>query len=143
MKVLFVCRGNNCRSQIAEAVYNRLTDSTNASSAGTHVEGAGITLLEFSKRPDVTSFTMEVMHDAGFNLENKVQTQLTRDMLHKYDVVVSMAAKQLTPSWLSSTPNYVYWKIPDPKGRSYEITKRAKEAIEQKIHELVKGYLQS
>jgi protein-tyrosine-phosphatase len=136
MKILFICKGNNCRSQIAEAVYNRLTDSTNADSAGTRVEGAGDTLAEFGKRPGVTSFTLDVMRDAGFNIEDKKQTQLTKDMLKEYDLVVSMAAKQFTPTWLSSAP-YVYWKITDPKGRSYAITKHAKDAIEQKVRELI------
>lgn len=137
MKILFVCKGNNCRSQIAEAIYNRLTNSTDASSAGTRVEGAGDTLAEFNKRPGVKSFTVDVMKDAGFNLEDKKQKQLTRNMLEKYDLVVSMAAKQFTPAWLSSAPNYVYWKIPDPKGRSYGVTKHAKDAVEQKIQELI------
>lgn len=137
MKILFVCKGNNCRSQMAEAIYNRLTSSTDASSAGTRVEGAGDTLTEFNKRPGVQSFTVDVMRDAGFNLEDKKQKQLTIDMLKKYDLVVSMAAKQFTPVWLSSASNYVYWKIPDPKGRSYAVTKHAKDAVEQKVRELL------
>lgn len=123
---------------MAETLYNHLTNTADASSAGTRVEGAGDTLAEFGTRPGVTSFAIEVMHDAGFNVEAKVQTQLTKGMIDKYDAVVSMAAKQFTPTWLSAAPNYVYWKIPDPKGRSYEITKHAKDAVEQKIRELLK-----
>lgn len=137
MKILFVCKGNNCRSQMAEAIYNRLTNSTDASSAGTRVEGVGDTLAEFNRRPGVTSFTVDVMRDAGFNLEDKKQKQLTKDMLEKYDLVVGMAAKQFTPAWLSSAPNYLYWKIPDPKGRSYTVTKHAKDAVEQKVQDLI------
>ncbi len=137
MKILFVCRGNNCRSQIAEAVYNRLTSSIDASSAGTHVGGAGETLGEFGMHPEVSSFTLNVMHDAGYNLEHKRQTQLTKDMLSKYDLVVSMTNKRSTPKWLSSAPNYVHWKITDPKGRSYAVTQYAKDKIEQKVRELI------
>ena len=122
---------------MAEAIYNRLTNSTDASSAGTRVEGAGDTLAEFNKRPGVKSFTVDVMRDAGFNLEDKKQKQLTKEMIKGYDLVVSMAAKQFTPVWLSSAPNYVYWKLPDPKGRSYAVTKHAKDAVEQKVRELL------
>lgn len=122
---------------MAEAFYNHLTNSTDASSAGTHVDGVDDTLAEFNERPGVKSFTVDVMRDAGFNLEDKKQKQLTKDMLDKYDLVISMAAKQFTPAWLSSAPNYVYWKIPDPKGRSYVITKHAKDTVEQKVRELV------
>lgn len=139
MKILFVCKGNNCRSQIAEAVYNHLTNSTDASSAGTQVEGVGDTLDEFGKRPGIRSFTLNVMHDAGFNLENKKQKQLTKEVLKNYDLVINMAAKQFTPTWLASAPNYMYWKVDDPAGRSYEITLHAKELIEQKIHKLLKS----
>ncbi|HTE22127.1 MAG TPA: low molecular weight phosphatase family protein [Candidatus Limnocylindria bacterium] len=137
MKILFVCKGNNCRSQIAEAIYNRLTDSTDASSAGTRVEGAGDTLGDFGDRPGVKSFTLDVMRDAGFNIENNKQVQLTKDMLNKYDLVVNMAAKQFTPAWLSSAPNYIHWKVTDPRGRSYAVTASAKRMIEDKVRELV------
>jgi protein-tyrosine-phosphatase len=137
MKILFVCKGNNCRSQIAEALYNRLTNSTDASSAGTQVEGIGDTLSVFGKRPGVTSFTLDVMHDAGFDLRNKIQTQLTQDMPEKYNLVVNMAAEESTPAWLSLVPNYRYWKIDDPAGVSYEVTANVKRLIENNIHELI------
>lgn len=137
MKVLFVCRGNNCRSQMAEAMYNRLTRSANAQSAGTHVEGVGMTLDEFNKQPGISSYTVKVMHDAGYEVGSMKQKQLTKDMLDSYDLIVNMAAKNLTPSWLSSSPNYKYWKISDPKGRSYALTKHTKNAVEQKVRELL------
>jgi protein-tyrosine-phosphatase len=137
MKILFVCKGNNCRSQMAEAIYNRLTNSTDANSAGTRVEGVGDTLAEFNRRPGTKSFTVDVMHDAGFDIQDKKQKQLTKDMLGNYDIVVSMAAKQFTPAWLLSAPNYVYWKIPDPKGRSYAITKHAMNVVKQKVRALI------
>lgn len=137
MKILFVCKGNNCRSQMAEAIYNRLTKSNDASSAGTVVEGAGETLEEFGKHPNITSFTIEVMRDTGYDVRDKVQTQLTEDMLAQYDQIVSMAAKQYTPAWLANASNYVYWDVDDPAGRSYDITKDAKNEIEQRVKELI------
>ncbi len=141
MKVLFICKGNNCRSQIAEAIYNRLTNSTTACSAGTHVNGEGETLDEFDKRPGVASFTLDVMRDAGYNIEDKRQTQLTHNMITDCDLVINMAAKRYTPKWLADAPNYTYWKVTDPKGRSYKITKHAKDEVERKVHELIKSNL--
>lgn len=140
MKILFTCRGNNCRSQIAEAIYNRLTNSSNATSAGTQVEINGETIGEARKRRDHKSFTVDVMRDSGFNVEDKPMVQLTKDMLAKgnYDLVVNMAAKRYTPAWLANTPNYVYWKVTDPRGRSYELTKRAKDEVERRVWELAK-----
>ncbi len=127
---------------MAEAIYNRLTRSKSAHSAGTHVEGAGKTLDEFNKWPGITSFTVKVMRDAGYELGGMKQKQLTKDMVKDYDLVINMAAKKLTPAWLSSAPNYVYWKISDPKGRSYAITKHAKDMVEQKVRELITSHVQ-
>ena len=124
---------------MAEAIYNRLTNSTDASSAGTQVEGVGETIGEFNNRPEVTSFTLDVMHDAGFDIRDKIQTQLTQDMLTHYDRVINMAAKEFTPLWLSTAPNYTYWKIDDPAGVSYEVTASAKKLIEGRIRELIEA----
>ena len=125
---------------MAEAIYNRLTNSADASSAGTRVDGVGETLSEFGRRPEVASFTLDVMRDAGYDIDNKRQTQLTQEMLRNYDLVVSMAGKRYTPRWLSDAPNYEYWKITDPKGRSYTITKHAKDEIERKVRDLVSSH---
>jgi protein-tyrosine-phosphatase len=122
---------------MAEAIYNHLTNSSDAQSAGTHVDGDGQTLAQFNERPEVSSYTLDVMRDAGYSLESKRQKQLTPDMVKQYDLVISMAGKRYTPRWLADVPNYTYWKITDPKGRSYAITKHAKDEVEQKVRELI------
>lgn len=121
---------------MAEAIYNKLTASTDANSAGTHVEKPGETLGD-RKRRIGGSFLVDLMTDEGYGVNQKVQTQLTKEMLKDYDVVISMAGKRYTPVWLSSALNYVYWKVQDPKGRSYEITKRIMRQIEQRICQLI------
>ncbi len=120
---------------MAEAIYNKLTNSQDANSAGTHVEAQGETLGARKKRVG-RSDAVDVMNDHGLIPNDKQQTQLTKDMLSEYDLVVSMAAKRYTPKWLSSSPKYVYWKITDPKGRGYEITNRTRQQIERKIREI-------
>lgn len=120
---------------MAEAIYNKLTNSQDASSAGTYAERPGETLGDRKKRIG-GSYLLDLMINKGFDITDKEQTQLTKDMLASYDLVISMAGKRYTPKWLSLAPNYVYWKIQDPAGRSYEITERVMKQIEAKIEEM-------
>ena len=137
MKVLFVCRGNVARSQMAEAIYNKITHSQDADSAGTHVENPGETLGERKARIG-RSPVFDVMTDNGLRPDNKRQTQLTKSMVSHYDVVICMAGKKYTPKWLSNAPNYVYWKVNDPKARGYAYTDGARRRLEAKILELIR-----
>lgn len=136
VKILFVCRGNIARSQIAEALYNKLSQSHDADSAGTHVEKDGETLGQRKKRIG-GSYLVDMMADHHLDVSSKQQTQLTKAMLSDYDLVINMAGKHYTPTWLAREPNYVYWKVQDPAGRSYEITERIMRQIEAKVRELI------
>jgi len=136
MKVLFVCRGNVARSQMAEAIYNNMTNSTDASSAGTHAEKPGETLAQRKERIG-KSFVVDVMNDYNMSIRDKKQTQLTKDMLKKYDLIIGMSAKKYTPKWLAESSKYIYWKIRDPKARGYSTTNYTRLMIEGKVKELV------
>jgi len=125
------------RSQMAEAIYNKLTSTVNADSAGTRVEKPGETLGQRKERIG-RSPVFEVMTNNQLNPNNKKQTQLTQEMLPKYDVVISMASKKYSPKWLVAAPNYVYWKINDPKARGYNYTDGARQRIEAKIKEMLR-----
>lgn len=139
MKILFVCHGNVARSQMAEMIYNKLTESNDADSAGTHAEKPGETLGQRKKRIG-KSFVVDVMKDNNMSVENKKQTQVTKSMLEKYDLVIGMGAKRYTPKWLADSPNYIYWKIRDPKAQGYSTTNNTRLSIERKIKELIAKY---
>jgi protein-tyrosine-phosphatase len=122
---------------MAVMIYNKLKSGHGADSAGTHVEKPGQTLLERKKELPGKSFVVDVMKDIGIDVSSNVSTQLTQDMLSKYDVVVSMAGKRYIPVWLAKAPNYIYWKITDPMGRSHVATATARDAIYKKISESI------
>jgi arsenate reductase len=137
MKVLFVCHYNVGRSQMAKALYNSLSHSHDADSAGTNVKEPGQTLLE-RKQSSSSSlfFVIDVMDEIGIDISSAVRTQLTEEMLKHYDKVISMAEKETSPEWLLAAPNYIYWDVKDPRGQSFEITASARDEIKSRVTRL-------
>lgn len=138
MKVLFVCRANVVRSQMAAAWYNRLSGTKDADSAGTHVDEPGQTLGQRKAEHPGASYTVDVMKDIGIDVSAAHRTRITPELLKNYDLVVNMAAEHYTPRWLSGAPNYVFWEISDPMGHSYERTAGVRDKIKQKVEALIK-----
>jgi arsenate reductase len=135
MKVLFICWRNVSRSQMAAAYYNHLTGSHDADSAGTSVEVNGETLAERRNRVGGT-VAIDLAAREGWDISHNQETQLTKDILDRYDLIISMADKSITPAWLSGHKNYRYWNVPDPGASNLEILAEAFEVIKQKVREL-------
>jgi len=133
MKVLFICKGNWFRSQIAEAVYNQITKSQDASSCGTYTgasdEPEGQVLLNL-----LPLAFFEVMESHGLDLRNNRTRRLTPEMLKNADVAVSMAEQPYIPTFLRMDPKVIWWNVSDGSG-DRDIT----EATYQKIIGLVRA----
>ncbi len=136
MKILFVCWANVGRSQMAATLYNQMTNTHDADSAGTEVMHPNKTLQERRDRRGGT-YVIDVMKSEGVDVTQNIRTQLIESMLGKYDLVVNMAQPEYTPEWLSIHPQYEYWAIDDPGDLGEEAAHRAKEEIKQKIQELL------
>jgi arsenate reductase len=138
MKVLFVCRQNVGRSQMAKAFYNKLTRTLDAGAAGTHVEESGQTLQE---RKDTSAsknfYLFEAMDDAGLDISRFTRTPLTEEMAKNYDLIVSMASKTDTPEWLLDSPKYVHWDVKDPRGQDLPTTIEVRDHIKARVQELL------
>jgi protein-tyrosine-phosphatase len=139
MKILFVCRANVVRSQMAAAWYNQLTGTKDADSAGTHVDEPGQTLGERRAKHPGASYAVDVMSDKHIDMSGSGRTQVTPEMLKQYDKVINMAAPQYTPEWLSRAPNYVFWDVLDPMGHSYEKTSEVRDIIQKKVEQLIRA----
>jgi protein-tyrosine-phosphatase len=110
MKVLFVCRANSGRSQIAMELYNHLYPGE-AHSAGTHVDKPGQTLKE---RPTAAS-AIAAMAEIGIDMKNNKRRQLTPEMLDEYDHVIVLAEKKSIPGYLNTWPGAEMWHIEDTR----------------------------
>lgn len=145
-KILFVCNANVVRSQMAQAFYNHFTKTQNADSAGVNAEK-----YPTAKIPTVADFdahlvaknldplaVIDLMREKGIEVGASQRTQLTKDMLCDYDLVVNIANRNQTPDWLKGD-NVVWWKIEDPHTESRELAELACDEIEKRVKKLISG----
>ena len=133
-KVLFICKGNVGRSQMAEAIFNSLaSNKAIATSAGVDpgsYEGKRIAVVG----PNVIA----CMKDIKLDVSDKVSKKLTKDMSSRADIVVSMVSKEMLPPYLQSSAKLVLWDIKDPKFMDYAGHVAIRDQIYEKVKKLVK-----
>ena len=134
MKVLFVCRRNTGRSQVAEELYNQLTGSKDAESAGIEVDFEGQKLKD---RPPA-SIVISVLEGHGIDMSENTRTKITKEVAEKYDKVVVMAAPELTPGWIRQLKSFEQWEVEDIKRKNMADTKRIVHIIRKKVEDFIK-----
>lgn len=103
MKILFLCTGNSCRSQIAEGWARHLgRDRVEALSAGIEAHG---------KNPRAIA----VMAEAGVDISGQESTRLTDEMLARADYLVTVCghADEHCPV-LPAGMRKEHWPLLDP-----------------------------
>jgi protein-tyrosine-phosphatase len=100
---------------MAAAIYNKLTNTTDADSAGTYTgapdEPEGLVLSEIYKTPHF----FIAMEKHGLQIRHNLTKRLTPEMLAKADIVVSMAEEPYIPDFLKNESRVLWWDIPNPK----------------------------
>lgn len=137
MKVLFVCRANTGRSQVAEELYNMETSTKDASSAGTIVND-GIKTIE--EKPNVAPL-IDTMIAYGIDISKNKRKQLNIRDLDMYDKVIVMAEPENIPDWLRNHPKFEYWEIEDIKDKDRENSARIINLIHKRVKELMSATL--
>jgi len=134
-KVLFLCTGNSCRSQLAEAIVNaRLGDEWEAVSAGTYPSGY------------VHPNALRVLQEIG--VEHQGRSKSAEEFRAvPFDLVVTVcdSAAEECPVWLGQGKR-VHLGFPDPAkatGTDEEVMnvfRVVRDAIAQKIPDLLANY---
>lgn len=120
--VLFVCVGNQGRSQMAHAFLERL--------GGHGVRSAG-TRPGDAVHPEV----VEVMRERGIDLSGRVPRRLDPEADAAWaDVVVTMGCGDACP--VLPGKRYIEWDIEDPAGKSLERVREIRDEIERRVREL-------
>ena len=132
MKILFLCTGNSCRSQIAEGWARRLGgDWLQVQSAGIEAHG---------KNPRAIA----VMQEAGVDISGQESTKLTDEMLASVDYLVTVCGHAdehcpVIPPGIAKE----HWPLTDPAkatGSEEEIMavfRASRDDIRQRVEDLI------
>lgn len=122
--VLFVCGENAGRSQMAEALFNRLASARfRASSAGTRPAG------------HLNPVIVQAMKERGIVLSGSPKI-LTAQILGNADMIVGMGCTDMKSCTAPSSITTLDWQIPDPRGKKLEEVRVIRDMVETKVREL-------
>jgi arsenate reductase (thioredoxin) len=126
VNVLFVCIGNSCRSQMAEALANHLgRGKVRASSAGSRPLGY------------ILPHTAEVLAEKGISLDGQWSKGIGEVPVDDMDYVVSMGCEVSCPVPLGFKGRVVEWSVPDPYSHDLEFFRSVRGLIEENVKSLL------
>ena len=134
MKLLFVCKWNAGRSQMAEELFNKYSNDHQAISAGTHVNKFQ---FQGNKLKDFAHHVVTVLKEKGIDASEKTQTQLTATLADSADKIIFLTDKKDLPKYLINSKKVTYWKIEDGDGKDYEFHINMRNQIDKLVKELV------
>ena len=122
-KVAFICVHNSCRSQIAEALGNKLAGEVfDCYSAGSEI------------KPQINQDAVRLMKELyGIDME-QTQYSKTFDKIPTPDIAISMGCDVECPYIGREFDDN--WGLPDPTGKSDEVFLTVVKEIENKIWKL-------
>ena len=118
MRLLFVCVGNSCRSQMAEGIATSL--GHHAMSAGTHPAS------------EVSENAIKVLQSKGIPTKNLYPKSIDDIDWKSFDLVISMGCGVSCPNIRIDQD----WNLDDPVGQSLELFERCASTIEDSIKNL-------
>lgn len=123
-RVLFVCVGNSCRSQLAEAIARyHASDVIDAESAGTSPFGS------------VAAPTLAVLQENGIRAEGHYSKGI--DEVREFfepEIVVNMSGRTMNGIFPDAT--VMEWEIDDPFGSEPQTYRRIYTQIEKRVNKL-------
>ena len=101
-KILFLCTGNSCRSQIAEGIAKKEIDNILFESAGTN--------------PDpINPYAIDTLKKIGIDISKNISKKINFDDIDKYDLIITLSgdAKDNCPL-LDDKTIHEHWALEDP-----------------------------
>lgn len=122
--VMFACRQNAGRSQIAAAIMRAKAPSS-------------VTVLSAGTTPanEVHPETLVVLGEMGLPLVNEEPQKLTNEAVKASDWVITMGCGETCPIYPGK--RYEDWEIQDPSGQPIETVREIRDAIERHVNDLL------
>ena len=127
-RVMFVCKKNSRRSQMAEGFARTLGEDKIA------VTSAG---LEASS---VDPVTVQVMSEIGIDISNQTSKPLSDFNSQDYDAVISLCGcgVNLPEQWVLREV-FSDWQLDDPEGQSLETFRRVRDEVKERVAKLIQS----
>ncbi|MFH7027381.1 MAG: arsenate reductase, glutathione/glutaredoxin type [Heteroscytonema crispum UTEX LB 1556] len=128
-KVMFVCKKNSRRSQMAEGFAKTLGEGKIA------VTSSGLAESE------VDPVTIQVMSEIGIDISNQTSKPLGNFNPEDYDAVISLCGcgVNLPEAWILREV-FEDWQLDDPEGESIETFRRVRDQVKQRVINLINSF---
>ncbi len=125
-KIMFVCKKNSCRSQMAEGFAKKLGEGK------VEVTSSG---LEASQ---VNPTAIEVMSEIGIDISDQTSKPLSDFQAEDYDAVVSLCGcgVNLPNEWILREV-FEDWQLDDPDGQPIDTFRRVRDEVKERVMKLV------
>ncbi|MBN2602412.1 MAG: arsenate reductase ArsC, partial [Candidatus Marinimicrobia bacterium] len=132
MKILILCTGNSCRSQMAEGFLKSFDSSLEVFSAGTNPAS------------HVNPNTITVMNEVGINLSKNFPKSVNQFLNKDFDYVITVCggAKETCPVFLGKVKNQLHIGFDDPaeatgtKDQILGVYRRVRDEIQEQFYKL-------
>ena len=126
-KVLFLCIGNACRSQMAEAIARHsASDVIDPSSAG---------LVPYGEIP---STTLTVLRERGISAEGQSSKPLRPEDVSVAEVVINMTGRSGATIFSEQLPQLEDWDVGDPFGSDLAVYREIRDQIQVRVDDLAR-----
>lgn len=125
-RVMFVCKKNSRRSQMAEGFARTLGEGKIA------VSSSGLAASQ------VDPMTTQVMSEIGIDISKQTSKSLSGFKVENYDAVISLCGcgVNLPEEWVL-TDVFEDWQLDDPEGQDIETFRRVRDEVKQRVVKLI------
>ncbi|MGI2907630.1 arsenate reductase, glutathione/glutaredoxin type [Tolypothrix sp. VBCCA 56010] len=127
-RVMFVCKKNSRRSQMAEGFARTLGEGKIS------VNSSGLSASHVDPK------TIDIMSEIGIDISNQTSKALSDFHPEDFDAVISLCGcgVNLPEAWVLREV-FQDWQLDDPEGQSIETFRRVRDEVKQRVVKLIES----